>query len=176
MLEIVWQSLWWILPAYIANASAVLVGGGRPIDFNKKWRGKPIFGRGKTWRGFIGGGMIGFFAGLFMKIFSFDMPVPIILSFSFGALLGDLIESFVKRRIGKKRGEKWIIADQIDFVLGALFFSYIASWLMQPYTHKNWFMEHLTIWHILFLLLITPLIHLATNILAHAFKFKEVPW
>ena len=35
MLEIIWQSIIWILPAYIANGSAVLLGGGTPIDFNK---------------------------------------------------------------------------------------------------------------------------------------------
>ena len=34
--EIVAQAFWIILPAYIANASAVLVGGGTPVDFGKK--------------------------------------------------------------------------------------------------------------------------------------------
>lgn len=179
MMEIIWQSIWWILPAYISNGAAVLIGGGTPMDFNKKLGGKPIFGEGKTWRGFIGGGLAGFAAGLVMNEFiPFDgiASLPIILSISFGALIGDLIKSFIKRRMGKKKGERWIIADQIDFLLGALLMAYLASIAMQPYIHKNWFTEHFTIWHILFLLFFTPFIHSATNILAYMLKYKEVPW
>ena len=53
-LEIILQALWLILPAYVANASAVLVGGGTPVDFGKNWRdGKRILGDGKTWRGLL---------------------------------------------------------------------------------------------------------------------------
>ncbi|MCD6222357.1 MAG: CDP-2,3-bis-(O-geranylgeranyl)-sn-glycerol synthase [Thermoplasmata archaeon] len=179
MFEIIWQSIWWILPAYIANGSAVLLGGGTPIDFNKKWRGKPIFGKGKTWRGFIGGGLAGVIAGIIMNEFiAFDgkYGIVIIASLSFGALLGDLFKSFIKRRIGKERGEKWIIADQLDFLVGAFLLCYAVSYALQPYMNENWFTTHFTIWHILFLLIFTPFLHLATNILAYLFKYKEVPW
>ena len=179
-INIILQSIWLILPAYIANASAVLLGGGIPMDFNKKWRGKPIFGKGKTWRGFFGGGLTGVIAGMIMNFFheSFGgrYAFLILVSISFGALIGDLMESFVKRRIGKLRGEKWIIADQIDFVLGAFLFSYLASVLLQPYMNENWFLNNFTIWHILFLLLFTPILHLATNISAYLLKLKKVPW
>ena len=52
--EIILQALWLILPAYVANASAVLVGGGTPVDSGKNWKdGKRILGDGKTWRGFF---------------------------------------------------------------------------------------------------------------------------
>ncbi len=179
MLEIIWQSIVWILPAYVANGSAVLLGGGMPMDFNKKWRGKPIFGRGKTWRGFFGGGIAGILAGIIISHFiSFDgkYSIAIFASLSFGALLGDLVESFVKRRIGKGQGEKWIIADQIDFLLGAFFLCYVVSTVLQPYMNENWFLGHFTVWHILFLLVLTPFLHLVTNIMAYLFKYKDVPW
>ena len=179
MIDIIIQSIWLILPAYVANASAVLIGGGIPIDFNKKWRGKPIFGKGKTWRGFFGGAAIGIVFGMIMNFFKqFDgkYSIFIISSLSFGALIGDLIKSFIKRRIGKKQGEKWIIADQIDFLLGAFLFSYIMSIILQPYLHENWFLKNFKIWHILFLLFFTPILHLVTNIMAYLFKYKEVPW
>jgi len=181
MLEIIWQSLWIILPAYISNGSAVIVGGGMPIDFNKKWRGKPIFGKGKTWRGFFGGAFIGIFAGMLINFFipfhkNFLYSFILISSISFGALIGDLIKSFIKRRIGKKRGEKWILADQLDFLLGALFFLYLASIVLKPYIHENWFNAHVTIWHIIFLLILTPLLHLATNGIAYLLHYKNVPW
>jgi CDP-2,3-bis-(O-geranylgeranyl)-sn-glycerol synthase len=40
-----------------------------------------------------------------------------------GAILGDLIKSFFKRRIGIKPGEKWIFFDQVDYAIGALLFT-----------------------------------------------------
>ncbi len=34
-------SIFYILPAYVANGAPVIFGGGKPIDMNKKFRGKP---------------------------------------------------------------------------------------------------------------------------------------
>jgi len=42
----------------------------------------------------------------------------------FGAIFGDLVESFVKRRLNYESGRPFIPFDQIDFVLGALIFVY----------------------------------------------------
>jgi len=78
------------------------------------------------------------------------------------------MKSFVKRRIGKERGEKWIIADQIDFLLGAFLFAFLFA--------REWFLSAFQWYHIIFLLILTPLIHLATNILAYLLKLKKVPW
>ncbi len=166
-------SIWLIFPAYVANASAVLFKGKTPIDFGKKWKGKPIFGEGKTWRGFIGGGISGIIIGLIMnniyQTFGKGIDSLIVLSsLSFGALLGDLIKSFFKRRIGKERGERWPIIDQIDFLLGAFFFSYVIN--------RNWFLSNFKLSYIVFLLIFTPLIHLVTNIIAYVLRLKKVPW
>ena len=92
----------------------------------------------------------------------------ILFALSFGALVGDMVESFLKRRLGRRRGEPWPVADQIDFLLGALLFSFIIS--------REWFMSNFTPYRILFLLIFTPLIHLATNLLAYVLKLKKVPW
>ncbi len=166
-------AIWLIFPAYVANASAVIFGGGVPLDFGKKWRGKPIFGEGKTWRGLLGGTMAGVIVGMVMNIiypsFSSGLNAILILfSLSFGALAGDLLESFLKRRMGRKRGEPWPIADQIDFLLGAFFLSFLLS--------REWFLSNFTPYRILFLLIFTPLIHLVTNLLAYVLKLKKVPW
>ena len=40
----------------------------------------------------------------------------------FGALTGDVIKSFFKRRAGIAPGKKFIPFDQTDFVIGALLF------------------------------------------------------
>ncbi len=166
-------AIWLIFPAYVANASAVLFKGKTPIDFGKMWRGKPIFGKGKTWRGMAGGIAAGIVVGAIMnQIYpSFGNGIEaftVLFSLSFGALFGDLVKSFIKRRIGKKRGEKWVIADQIDFLLGSFLFCFLIN--------KEWFIANFKAEYIVFLLIFTPLIHLATNILAYLLKLKKVPW
>jgi CDP-2,3-bis-(O-geranylgeranyl)-sn-glycerol synthase len=185
------QAIWLILPAYIANASAVLVGGGTPIDFGKNWKdGKRILGDGKTWRGLIIGTLVGMIGGFGLSIaafyinqvdptyitvsnfLEFPLMIPIVFSICFGALLGDLIESFFKRRIGRKRGEDWIPFDQVDFILGVLFFSFLMAGFLQivGLSSSNWFFENFTIWHVLFLLVVTPFFHLLANFIHRKIK------
>lgn len=181
---IVIQALWIIIPVYVSNASAVIVGGGTPIDFGKTWGdGKRILGDGKTWRGLLSGTFIGMTAGFglvvaasyinaseynFLNLNNFEgfpLMIPIIFSLCFGGLYGDIVESFFKRRIGKNRGEDWIFFDQIDFILGALVFSFLVSGLLQisGFMSYNWFVKSFSIWHILVIILITPFFHLTSN-------------
>lgn len=178
------EAIWFILPAYIANSSAVIIGGGLPIDFKKTWRGKRIFGDGKTWRGFFGGISMGMLAGILMSIISpntfgkYPFFFLIIFSLSCGALLGDLMKSFIKRQLGKERGEKWILFDQLDFLIGAFIFSYCMSIVLKKMelVNQNWFSSSFSIWHIIFLLVFTPLIHYATNVIGYLLRLKKVPW
>lgn len=191
--EIIIQALWLVLPAYIANASALLVGGGTPIDFGKKWKDeRRILGDGKTWRGLITGAIVGMTGGFGLSIVAiyandsdfaflglsdfsrFPIMIPIIGSICFGALIGDISESFLKRRIGKNRGEDWIPFDQLDFIVGVLFFSFIIAGLLQVLgvTTNNWFFENFSIWHVLTLLIITPFLHLFANFVHRKTKPK----
>ena len=181
--EFVIQAFWLILPAYIANASALLLGGGLSIDFGKKWSdGNRLLGDGKTWRGLFVGTFIGMTAGFGFSVISkfalnidfpikindftgFPLMIPILFSLCFGALVGDILESFFKRRIGKNRGENWIPFDQIDFIFGVLFFSYIMSSFLHFFnlTEENWFLVNFSLNHIIILLIFTPFIHLFAN-------------
>ena len=190
---IIVQAFWIVIPIYISNASAVIVGGGTPIDFGKKWKdGRRILGDGKTWRGLFSGTFIGMTSGFglvvaasyinskdfaFLKITNFEgfpLMIPIIFSLCFGALLGDIIESFFKRRIGKERGQDWIIFDQLDFIIGALFFSFIMSSFFNFIgSESNWFFENISIWHIIFLIIITPFFHLTANLIYKSTKRKK---
>jgi CDP-2,3-bis-(O-geranylgeranyl)-sn-glycerol synthase len=81
---------------------------------------------------------------------------------AFGALFGDIVGSFVKRRFGLPRGADVPLLDQWNFVLGALLFSF-------------WFTD-ITIWMVLIMLLITPLVHRIANIIGHKLKVKKEPW
>jgi len=194
IVEVIIQAFWIIIPAYVANGCAVLVGGGKPIDFGKNWKdGKRILGDGKTWRGFLVGTFLGMTAGFGLSVaaiyidewgygylgladfYGFPYMIPIIFSICFGALLGDIIESFFKRRRGIERGQDWIPFDQIDFLLGVFFLTFIFAGTLQllRLTENNWFFDNLGVWHILFLLIITPFFHFLGNFLHWKGKAKK---
>ena len=181
--EIIIQSLWLVLPAYIANASALLFGGRTPIDFGKNWRdGKRILGDGKTVRGFVSGVLGGIVTCVaiivvtnqinyplaFMNLVNYPITNKILFGalvgflLGFGALFGDIAGSFIKRRLRLKRGADVPLLDQWNFIIGAVLFA-------------MWFTE-ITVWMLLLMLLITPLVHRIANIVAHKLKIKKEPW
>jgi len=192
--EIVIQAFWLIIPAYIANASALLVGGGTPIDFGKKWKdGKRILGDGKTWQGLLAGSFIGMTAGFGLSVAAkyaqaydfpiylndftgFPMMIPLVFSICFGALLGDIVESFFKRRQNIPRGSDWIPFDQLDFILGVLCLTFIMSLLLHLFSllSYNWFIEQFSVYHILTLLIATPFIHLFSNFIHKKISNRKI--
>ena len=127
-----------MLPAYFANMAPVIVNKINflvfPIDFNKRINRKPILGKNKTFRGLVFGIIfaliIAYFQFLLYDIESFknisflNYQNWILFGFlmGFGALIGDLIKSFFKRRLGINPGKKFIPFDQTDFVVGAMIF------------------------------------------------------
>jgi CDP-2,3-bis-(O-geranylgeranyl)-sn-glycerol synthase len=157
------QALKFIFPAYCANATPVLAGGGPKMDFGRTFvDGKRIFGNNKTFRGFLFGWVIGMLVGSVEFVVFPGFPVLFIVLIPLGALLGDLTGAFIKRRIGIAPGGLLPIVDQVDFVVGALVFSIplvIVSWELA-----------------ITVLLITPPIHLFTNFLAYKLKLKKHPW
>lgn len=164
ILQIIYKTIWFVLPAYIANASPVILGGGPPIDGGKKfWDGNRILGDGKTIQGFV----LGFLAGSATGVIQLQFWWPwekweVAILLTLGALLGDLFGSFIKRRFGFKRGRPLPVLDQLDFVIGALL---LASVFVIP---------ELEI--IIILLVITPFIHLGTNLIGYKLGVKSEPY
>ncbi|MEM5835050.1 MAG: CDP-2,3-bis-(O-geranylgeranyl)-sn-glycerol synthase [Candidatus Aenigmatarchaeota archaeon] len=172
LIEII-KAFWFILPAYGANAFPPLMKGKRPIDFGKKLGKERILGDGKTIEGTLGGLAFGIFVVLaqifvqsqlsFIKDYGFiEITFALGLSIVLGALLGDMFGSFIKRRIGIKRGDPAPLLDQLDFIFGALILSSIFVKL-----------ELITI---LILLIATPIIHYTSNAIAYLLKIKQVPY
>ncbi|MEL4305334.1 CDP-2,3-bis-(O-geranylgeranyl)-sn-glycerol synthase [Methanococcoides sp. LMO-2] len=179
-------AVWLMLPAYLPNPFAAVFGGGRPIDGGKTMSdGRRILGDGKTFRGFFAGLICGTLAGLLQMRLIESYPVIlgaqlptfgtgglnttiVVFALAFGSLFGDMFMSFFKRRMGLKRGAPLPVVDQLDFVMGALIFAYLAS----PY----WFSEQFTFKIILVILIITPLLHLVTNIIGYFMGVKKEPW
>jgi len=131
---------YFILPAYFANMAPVIVKKVNflkiPIDFGKRINDRPLFGENKTFRGLFFGVV---FAVIVTFLQSFFYENGLFLSFSlvdysnwlilgvllgFGAIFGDLVESFVKRRLGYESGRPFVPFDQTDFIFGALVFAY----------------------------------------------------
>jgi CDP-2,3-bis-(O-geranylgeranyl)-sn-glycerol synthase len=171
------SALWIMLPAYLPNPVAALCGGGTPVDLGRNFSdGRRVFGDGKTYRGLIAGILAGIIIGL-LQIWASgaygleSLPHQTVLSvtlLSVGALLGDLIKSFFKRRFGKDRGAKWPVADQYDLVAGA----FLLLLIFNP----AWLFAEVTLAAFICILIITPLLHRAVNIIGYLIKVKEVPW
>lgn len=172
------------LPAYVANPLAVLWGGGAPMDLGRRWRdGRRVLGDGKTWRGFVGGGVSAVLVALFLwpplALWTDSLTGASFLAwlgpataFAFGALLGDALGSFVKRRFGRERGARTPVLDQYDFVLGA----FLLAGLLFPDWVWTYYLQGEAIFGLLLILVVTPLLHRAVNLLGHRLGKKEVPW
>jgi CDP-2,3-bis-(O-geranylgeranyl)-sn-glycerol synthase len=155
--------IYFMLPAYLANATALAFGGGKPLDFGKNFTdGRRIFGDGVTWRGTIIGTGIGTLIGLLQGLLSGNIVQGILLGLFLGggALIGDAGGSFVKRRIKIERGRPTPFLDQLDFVIGALVFASII--VVLPVNI------------IILILIISVVLHLSANIIAYLVGIKDV--
>lgn len=167
-----------MLPAYFANMAPVIVKKINlfyfPIDFNKELKNKPIFGKNKTFRGFIFGiifSIIIAYSQFLLYNINFFKNISFInyqnwllfgLLMGIGALCGDLIKSFFKRRLNIKPGDKFIPFDQIDFVIGALVF-------IMP-------IFNVTLKILIISLLLSFVLHITVNHIAFYLKVRNEKW
>lgn len=169
MLELIVRLALYLIPLYITNSTALLFGGKRPVDFNKKLLGMPLLGEGKTIEGTLSGLLFGllsvfllgcflpeYAAWLYPNYFLFGMLLCL------GAVAGDFLGSFIKRRSGIPRGGRVFLLDQLDFVIGGIAFSY---WLAAPRPVEA-----------SLIIAITLIAHVLSNYLAFKLKVKSVPW
>lgn len=138
------QALVFFLPAGIANATPVfankipIIKNWRtPLDFGLSWRKQRLLGANKTWRGFITGCLAAILTGWLVYLFGFrefslGVWLGLSLAMGAGALLGDAIESSIKRRRGIAAGHRWFPFDQLDYIAGGLLISYPFHQLDAP--------------------------------------------
>ncbi len=164
-----------VLPAYVANAAPVILGGKTPIDFGQQLGDrKRIFGKSKTIRGFISGVAAGTLASIvlaiavpqFLPLVSFNYKIAISFLLSLGAMAGDLFGSFLKRRSGMASGQESLISDKLWFLIVALLLAFPL------YSGKI----TLELVDVVFLFVLTFFLHIAFNRIAHFLKLKKVPW
>lgn len=156
-------AVWSFLPAWLANSAPLLISKmvpkkfRKPIDLGKSLAdGNRMLGDGKTFTGFLAGIAAGTAVGLVQG----NPTLGGLLGL--GAMLGDTAGSFVRRRLGAKRGENVPVLNQLDFVAGALLLSS-------------------QIWHwgaaeIAAICIITVPMHRLTNWVAYKLGIKAEPW
>jgi CDP-2,3-bis-(O-geranylgeranyl)-sn-glycerol synthase len=170
------RSILFILPSYFANSIPVVLGGGKPLDFSRKFSdGQRILGDGKTLRGFFAGIFAGILVGAIegivlagseWNIYSGGLQTYLLAGFllGLGTMVGDLVGSFIKRRQKIAQGKPSIIMDQLMFLLFAFIFAY-------PFASQLLSLES-----VLFLAVLTYFVHVGANILANRLGLKKVPW
>ena len=171
------EAVWLVLPIYAANGLVPLVKGKWPLDFGRTMGDKKrILGPGKTIEGFLAGCFFGMIIAtveeLAMPYLPWGMseiPLAIVamspalgLLLGFGAMAGDSVGSFMKRRLGINRGRPAPLLDQLDFLVGSLLIASLAI-TVKP----EWFV---------ILIVITPAIHWAANAIGYLLKVKKEPW
>ena len=172
------QCIYFFLPGYFANMAPVICKNipflKYPIDFGKTLGGKPLFGKNKTFRGLFFGVLFGVIVAfvqfllyqnnILVGIAIVDYSNWFIIGFllGLGAILGDLIESFVKRRLNYDPGKPFIPFDQIDFVIGGLI---LVS-----------FVVFIGIEKIITLLLVSVVLHITVNHIAFYTGVRKEKW
>jgi len=152
------MTVYFFLPAYLANAAPVICGGGAPLDGGRLFLDhKPLFGAHKTVRGTLSGLVVGSLTGLVQG----DLLRGFLLSC--GALGGDLLTSFLKRRLNLKPGAPFPVFDQLSFILGAVALVSLVS----PAPSGEM---------VLTIVLATLPIHFLSNFFAFLLGLKDKPW
>jgi CDP-2,3-bis-(O-geranylgeranyl)-sn-glycerol synthase len=182
--------LWVLLPAYVANATATLPKGrGPPMDFGRLWPkdGRRILGTSKTWSGFWCGVLVGSLVGLFQAYLwihlldAYDVAIvpgfgdpllwaiPFVLLLTIGAMSGDALGSFVKRRLDRPSGSRTVFLDQLPFVLLPIALGLVV------YPSVYW-TAFGSVEAVLWLLGFTLLFHYGFNLIGFKAGLKKVPW
>ncbi len=180
--------IWVLLPAFSANALATVPRGAGPaMDFGRSWPwdGRRVLGTSKTWSGFLVGSILGIVVGLVEAWLILLAPpnlavvptfapsvvaaIPVVAVIAVGAMIGDAIGSFIKRRMNRPSGSRVWLLDQFPFVLVpiALGFALYPSLFLATFANGE---------AIIWLVLLTILLHLGFNWVGFKAGLKKVPW
>lgn len=170
---------WILLPIYAANGLTPVIARfvkTHPIDGGRMLGKNRLLGDGKSWEGFLFGTFMGIvIATVEMLAFPYlpwDLsPVSLniiamtpLVGFllGFGAMAGDVVASFFKRRMGRPRGSPVPLLDQLDFLAGALIMLslvVVVEW--------DW---------VILGTIITLVFHVLANLIAYKIGVKKTPW
>jgi CDP-2,3-bis-(O-geranylgeranyl)-sn-glycerol synthase len=102
--------------------------------------------------------------------FNFLVLLVRIILASYGAVVGDLVGSCLKRRFDIKSGAPFWVIDQLDFALVALLFVMIPSFI----SPTLFIIPDIHIF--MFLVILTPAVSIIANTVAYLVGLKDVPY
>jgi CDP-2,3-bis-(O-geranylgeranyl)-sn-glycerol synthase len=171
MVSIIIKSLYFFLPAYFANMAPVLF---KKLPFLDISISEKLFGKNKTWRGIFVAVVVGYLTFVLQKIaysegftswalidYS-DFTVLFGAALGLGAIVGDLVKSYYKRKAGIAPGTPWWGFDQLDFVFGGIAASFIF------YVPR---VEVVTI-----LIVFSPVLHMLVNRIGYFLKIRKAKY
>ncbi len=159
-----------LLSAYVANAAPPVFGGGKPLDNYKRLSdGRRLLGNGKTVRGFAAGVLSGVVVAIVLAVIgremiglSFMRVLLVGVAAACGTMVGDSLGSFIKRRLGLTGSVP--IIDQLTFIVVAMLLAApFLPFLLTPSV-------------VIFILILTYILHVVMNRVAYALGLKDVPW
>jgi hypothetical protein len=162
-----------LLLIVIANGSPIVAQkllGTRwqtPLDAGKRFFDhKPLFGPAKTWRGIVAACLL---TGLVAAL----MSLPVIAGFLIGlsTMVGDLLSSFIKRRLGMVSSSRALGLDQVPESLFPLLLLKFYDPLLPPHLQAtvSWTM----VWQIVAMFFVVEL--LLSRILYHM-RIRNEPY
>ncbi len=140
-----------------------------PVDGGKTLKdGRRLFGENKTWRGLIGGSIIGILIGVLIwylntlySFFDFSYPFFIGVPMVIGDHIADLLGSYIKRRLDIKPGGTIPLYDQGSWMV-------VGILLALPFTSPiPWA-------YVLIIIILTPLLHILLGFVSMWLKIKKV--
>lgn len=162
------MTLYMATPLFVANMIPVVATRYNWLPFLARPVWHKYLGANKTWRGFV----VGTCAGTLVGLIQWYVYAPFLTSVGhalafgalagFGALLGDAVESAVKRRLGIASGEPLIFFDHVDYIIGGT----VLTYLLVPWTWE----------HILVLLSVAAFANPAVNLAAYLLGIKKTYW
>jgi CDP-2,3-bis-(O-geranylgeranyl)-sn-glycerol synthase len=157
------------------------------MDFGRNWPGdgRRILGPSKTWSGFLFGATLAVPFGLLEAGLILAAPpnlqlvprwapsivsaIPIVALVTYGAMAGDALGSFLKRRLGRPSGARAFVLDQLPFVAVPI----LAGAAVDP----GLFVSVFGSWEaLLWLLVFTFGLHAVFNWIGFHAGVKKVPW
>lgn len=176
MIEEILAILWLFLPAGFANMAAAMARHLKftqflaiPVDGGLTFQGERLLGKNKTVRGFLVGTLFGAAMAYVQMFFYENLGMDSVAEINyddfnivlfgaligFGALVGDAVESFFKRRVGIQPGQPWFPFDQTDYIFGSIAFSLLYT-TFEPHQYLwlflTYFVGHLVVKYVGFMI------------------------
>jgi CDP-2,3-bis-(O-geranylgeranyl)-sn-glycerol synthase len=157
------------------------------MDLGRIWRrdGRRVLGPSKTWSGFLVGATLAVPFGMLEAALILAAPpnlalvprwaptvlgaLPVVALVTYGAMAGDALGSFLKRRLGTPSGGRAFVLDQLPFVAAPI----LVGMAVDPQLFVTVFAS----WEaLLWLLVFTLGLHAVFNWIGFHAGLKQVPW